>query len=243
MYNARTNIFFLTDISLQKRILIEKLRCKFSIPCNGLAIAFDNRDYPEFQNEKWRSDGLHINIEKGDMELEQQEGVPNSVAFIIESKNYANLIWITHKCCIESDAQFTGLMSHELQHYMQDRISYTLSQINGFMLNYFLKLFEPKTKMDIPYEFDAELKAFKIVKEWFGIEEAKAYIIKGENKKLLGKFLNYNFDISYDLLNETILLYEKYRDQLLKYSETEQFYLDDKIQKIKKMIRPLMVYF
>lgn len=219
MWDAKTKIFFLAKLSSQKKKFIDNLLAEFSIPSEGLAIIFDVNDYSDYENHLWRNEGVHINIELGGRE----DMSPKRLFEIMDSKKYANLIWISNRICSGDPVQFVWVFAHELQHFFQDRICHILSEANCFLLdtlildNSSIIINELKESMTIPYEFDAELTSFKKVKKLFSNNSAERFIRSQKNYKTMNKLLSYDLTTPYDLVGQTIFYFEKYLDQLENY--------------------------
>ena len=240
MWDADTKPFLWADLSLQKKKLLESLLAEFSIPEKGIAIVLDENDYPGYPNRIWRNQGLHINIKLGGIE----EMSPVSLLDIMQSKDYSNLVWISNRVSTGDSVQFAWVISHELQHFVQDQICHILSVANSFLFNNLshnsIVIDEPKEAMTIPYDFDSELAAFKKVKTMLGDLEADRFIRSPQNYNRLKRLLDYDLTKPYDILGQTIQFFEKYRDQLENYVNSasdpfiSSFNIDRTIRELKE---------
>ncbi len=242
MWDSDTKLFLWADLSFKKKKLLESLLAEFPIPEKGIAIILDENDYPGYPNRIWKNQGLHINIKLGGIE----EMSPETLLNIMQSKNYSNLIWISNRISTGDSVQFAWVISHELQHFVQDQICHILSVANSFLFNNLshnsIVIDEPKEAMTIPYEFDSELAAFKTVKKILGDLEADRYIRSPQNYNRLRTLLDCDLKKPYDVLEQTIQFFEKYRKQLENYVNSasdpfiSSFDIDRTIYELKKCI-------
>jgi len=216
MRNSDTKIFFKKNLNLKKKELLDKLLFEFSIQKIGIAVVIDKLDYLNYPNPLWKNQGLHINIKSDDIDYES----PGHLLDIMESKKFSNLIWISNRICRGDLIQFAWVISHEFQHFVQDRICHTVSLVNWFMIKWILNnpmsIEEPKKSLTIPYEFDAEI-AYKMAIQFFGKAEAERYIRFLQNDNNLIPLLKYDLTQPYDVVAETIQLFNKYKNQLEDY--------------------------
>ena len=220
MWDAETKLYYWADISSQRKVYIKNLLDDFEVPNEGFAIIFDKNDYPNYENPIWQKQGLHMNIQLGGIE----EMSPEPIFNILDSQNFANLIWISNRICSGDNVQFVWILTHELQHFSQDRICHMLSVANNFLFNNIshdsINIDEPKVAMTIPYEFDAELSAFKRVADIFGNIEADKFIKRQQNNAGLKQLLDYDLLKPYDVINHTISFFEKYQIVLENYVQS-----------------------
>ena len=217
MWNSDTKIFFKENLNLKKKELLDKLLFEISIPKIGIAIVFDNNDYSDYPNPLWRNQGLHLNIKLDDFEYES----PDHLLDIMESKKFSNLIWISNRICRGDLIQFAWVISHEFQHFVQDRICHTVSLVNWFMIEWIsnnpITIEEPKKSLSIPYEFNAEIAAYKMAIQFFGKPEAERYIRSPRNDNNLITLLKYDLTQPYDVVAETVQFLNKYKNQIEDY--------------------------
>ena len=102
MLNADTKIFDWTDLSENRKHLVDKLIVEFRVPERGIALIFDKNDYTNYPNFLWQNQGLHFNIKLGGIE----EISPEPILDIMQSGKYSNLIWISNRVCIGNPVTF-----------------------------------------------------------------------------------------------------------------------------------------
>ena len=88
MFDADTKIFDWTDLSENRKHLLDRLIVEFCIPERSIALIFDKNDYTDYLNHLWRNQGFHLNIELDGI----VEKSPESILSIMKSGKYSNLI-------------------------------------------------------------------------------------------------------------------------------------------------------
>jgi len=242
MLDANTKIFDWTDLSENRKHLLDKLIVEFCIPERGIALIFDKNDYTDYLNPLWRNQGFHLNIKLGGIE----EISPESILSIMKSGKYSNLIWISNRVCIGNTVNFVWVVSHEFQHFIQDLKCHVLSVANSFLFKNLshpsISIEEQKEVLTVPYEFDAEIEAYKAVKKLFGNKQAEDFIRDSKNSDRLKRLHKHDFSKTYNVLAETIHFFEKYRDQLENYvnltsgSFISSLNIDSTIRELKECI-------
>lgn len=230
------DIFDWANLSREKRRLVDELIADFCIPEKDIALIFDENDYTDYPNPLWRNQGFHINMKLGGIE----EWSPEPILNIMESDRFSNLIWISNRICIENRTTFVWVVSHEFQHFVQDEKCHILSVANSFLFSNLshpsINIEEPKVALTVPYEFDAEINAYKAVKKLLGSEQAEKFINDPTNK--LEKLRNYDFSKPYNVIAETICFFEKYQDKLIKYIDSinDSFDIKKTISDLKQCV-------
>lgn len=227
MWDSNRKILFWAHISPDKKELLENLLDEFSISQKGIVLVFDSNDYNEYpEGSIWRNQGIHMNVKIGGIE----QMSPDPLLDIMHSHKYENIIWISNRVCSGDNLQFLWVVSHELQHYLQDRISYTLSNANAFLLEAYLfdyiEIEEPKVDIDIPYDFDAELAAFKVVRKFYKNSEIETYLRNSDHGITFDRLSDYNLGNPYDITGQTINYLKKYRIHLQEFSKISDISLD-----------------
>lgn len=225
MWDTDTKIFDWARLSEDRRILLDKLFAEFHIPEKGIAFILDKNDYLDYPNQLWRYQGVHMNIKLDGLE----EISPDPLLEIMKSDNYSNLIWLSNRICLGDAVTFVWVASHELQHFMQDKKCHILSVAGSFLYNNLshqsIKIDEEKEALIVPYEFDAELEAYKAVNKLIGKKQANGFIQNPENQDRMKRLQNHDFSKPYNVLVETIQFFIKYRNELVRYvnSSEDQF--------------------
>ena len=169
-----------------------------------------------------QNQGLHFNIKLGGIE----EISPEPILDIMESGKYSNLIWISNRVCIGNPVTFVWVVSHEFQHFIQDQKCHIFSVANSFLYNNLshpsINIEEQKEALTVPYEFDAEIEAYKAVKKLFGNKQAEDYIRDPKTSDRLKRLHSHDFSKPYNILTETIHFFEKYQDELIKYVDSTE---------------------
>ena len=222
MWKAKTKIFDRIVLDQERKKTAYKLINEFNTPPVGVAIIFDNEDYLDYPNEVWRNQGIHINIKEGGIE----DMSPQHLYDIMDSLEYSNLIWISKRICIGDSIQFVWVVSHELQHYVQNSICNIISVSNHFLYECFrdrrMEIDEPREAVTIPYEFDAELAARKMVIKILGNKKATNFIEGPQNKNRLEKVSTFDLNQDYDVISNTIYLLKKYRSRLVNFAQATE---------------------
>jgi len=143
----------------------------------------------------------------------------------MESKDYSNFVWLSKRICIGSELNFVWILAHELQHMAQDLKSNFISKAGFFLTNTLglIEIEEPPARTTVPYELDAEITAWRIAREVFGVEVADAYIknnaTAADKPDYYKITLNHNPDQMYDVVGNTIRLLRKYQLELEKIQQ------------------------
>lgn len=215
MWDAAINIIDRFGLSISRRSLVRKILSYFNIPPKGTVIVFEKDDYQDYINHAWRRVACHLNIKDGGTE----EMSPEHLLRLMESKEYAHLIWLSKQACEEKEMRFTWILAHELRHLEQDLLSPTLSKAGHFLRIALggIEIEEPKVVNLIPTELDADMKARQIIQKLFGVEASDEYMkkesIDGNHKESFQIVISQNPDKSYDVFGKTILLLRKYQHE------------------------------
>lgn len=153
-----------------------------------------------------------------------------------ETVAFDNLIYIRRSTCADT----TGLVTtyaHELQHFVQDGNTPRLLAVNG-ILEENLKTFEPTaTVFDIPSEREANIVSKRVAENVCGSDAVKAFA--DEQVRLMEEageheqkarwifFRDVPSSTKYHLLEETLLLVEKYKTRIdfPKYIDEPEWWL------------------
>lgn len=215
MWDSETKIIDRAGLPENRHRLAAKIQSLFKVPARGVAFVFDDKDYEYHLNPVWRNKGCHMNIKVGGIE----QMSPGHLLEIMESRKYANLIWLSRSVCIGTDLEFAWLLSHELRHLEQDLLSCSISSA-GYFLYLALGLInieEPKLIVTVPYELDAELAAWRVSSKIFGGAAAANYIdhmaSTGNLQESFKKLKSYDPYQCYDVVENTVNLLLKYKKQ------------------------------
>jgi predicted nucleotidyltransferase len=151
-----------------RKKLIEQINAKLNIESYQGCVLFDNNDYHDYPNPKWRCDALYLNVLEGGVE----EISPDYIVKIMRSRNCHNFIWISKKAIISEPIHMVWVYSHELRHMIIAKMYPRLSKMTR-VLN---SILSGVRQIEIPEEFEAELAAKDIVCSLFGEERYKDYI-------------------------------------------------------------------
>ena len=191
MWNTDTKIFDWAKLTEDRKLLLDRIFTEFRIPEKSIAFILDKNDYLDCPNQLWRYQGIYMNIKLGGIE----EISPDPLLEIMKSGNYSNLIWLSNRTCIGDVVTFVWVASHELQHFIQDKKCHSLFLANSFLYNNLLhqsiEIDEEKEALTVPYEFDAEIEAYKVVKKLIGEKQADGFIQEPENWARLKRFQNH----------------------------------------------------
>ena len=148
---------------------------------------------------------LQMNLKDGGVE----EISPEHLLKIMESKQYAQLVWISNQVCESEDMEFCWVLAHELRHLEQEWISPYLGKAGYFLARTLgvSSINLPKITNSIPTELDANISTYKILNKMFK-EDAEEYVRtqkdndnERENFKVLEQ---YDPDLEYDVVHETL---------------------------------------
>lgn len=172
-YRPRVNIIYRHELDRQKKTLVESVNDEMQIDMLGLYILFDNQDYDDTLNDLYKKPAFHMNIRAGGI----HEMSPEHVLEIMELPECEHFIWISKEVCISDQIRFTWIYTHELQHLIQDLNHPELSTITNFLTLTYSRVdpTAPKRQIDIPAEFEAELKAKEVVTKFFGVDAYSSY--------------------------------------------------------------------
>ncbi|PKM44954.1 MAG: hypothetical protein CVV03_07240 [Firmicutes bacterium HGW-Firmicutes-8] len=217
MWDSPTEHFDRVKLSLSKKQLLDKVLVLSGAPSKGLALVLDDSNYEDSSNHIWRSNqAYHFNIKLGEVEEMSSEHLLK----LMKSNDYSNLIWISEKICNGTDILFTWVLAHELRHLHQDSACHDLS-LAGYFLTETLSYIEtdrPWMWIMIPTELDAELSAWRITRELFGIDVADNYVKSQLNnsaqEKSIKLLLKFDPNKTYDPIKNTIIFLRKYQSKL-----------------------------
>jgi len=221
MWDETTECKFRINLSVEKKKLIEGIKSFFDIPRKGVCIIFDNNDYARLPSWKDRS-ACHMNVKRNGVE----ENSSSEMLMLMKSKKFSNLVWMSGRACKGTDIGFAWLLSHELRHLEQDRISNHLSRA-GFFLYSSLRAIvieEEKTTIAVPTELDAELKAWTVIRKLFGDSATDSFIsdmqIAGEGNNSYRLLRTYDPEAPYNVVDSTVKILLKYKTQLESLQQT-----------------------
>lgn len=212
------HLIFRCNLSSERTNLIYQTNQFFDIPSRGVYILFDDDNHENLGNDLYASNAVYMNIKSGGIE----ECSPKYILDIMNKPDCEHFIWVSKKISESEDIYFCWVYSHEMHHMMQDIKNPRLSRIGCFLKNNY-GCIEPKverTQIDIPTEFEAELKAEEIVIIIFGEELYRDYLRSNtetdENaRRYFEKFEQLKRNWSGDVLRETLDLLCRYKDQFI----------------------------
>jgi hypothetical protein len=249
MWDCETNFDYLGIVSGERKSLLNRTCSSFTIPLRGAVLFFDRSNYQEYPEDSiWRNLGIHMNIELGD---NRNKSSPDTVGAIIQSKNYAHLVWLSRRAWDSSEIEFVWNLSHELRHLDQDIKNRSISLAHYFLKycfkNFHLDIDEDRIHTVLPPEKDAELAAWRTVRRrrLFGTQVADSYVRdnanKGTKKEIFKDLLKYDPNEEYDVSTKTSSFLRKYQQQFEEilnigpdYYITEIGSIDDLCNKLSK---------
>lgn len=214
MWNLTTNIEENLRLHADRRILLNTIIKHHQIPKSGILIYLDNENYSSCTEYKiWQVPALHLNIKTGGCE----DDSPPKLLRIMDEKHYEHLVWVSAMVCKATNIEFAWIISHELQHLIQDIMCPALSKAG-----YFLGRALGKVDFLIPPEFDAEISAWHTTTELFGEKYAEKYIesykekfsrTDSQVKELISDFKT-RTNKQYNVVQETIDLISREHSRL-----------------------------
>jgi hypothetical protein len=141
-----------------------------------------------------------------------------------ETVAFDYLIYIRDSTCRDDQVGFVTTYAHELQHFVQHGFTPSLSSVNSVVYQN-LKRLEPNAiATDIPHEREANIVSKRVAETVCGIDVVRAY---AERQVMLMEragasderarwvfFRDIPSSTTYDLVQETLLLVEKYSSVL-----------------------------
>ncbi len=252
MKYAFTKIDYRSAFTEECKSLMNCVMSRFNIPERGVYVLFNDEEIDRKSNydETCYLPCYHTNISSGKKGM--GINLAPVVSQIIASDKYSNLVFISKQVCERDDIELCWCLTHELTHLEQDLISHDLSVANDFLCHIFsiIKTDEPKVSLSIPFELDAQLKTWRVVREVFGEQEADCFV-EAKSKTTQGKHLfkylvKKDLQLRYDLIGETVKMLRKYQDDIQnartakqdKWKEwIEQFDIDQYCESLTKVAR------
>jgi hypothetical protein len=164
---------FRVNISDQRKQLILRVGEEMGIEqYRGYAL-FDDSDYVEYLNPKWRKRALHFNVRRGVEEIS-----PDHILELFNDPECDHFVWLSKRIVESERVHMLWIYAHELRHVIQDTLYPGLSEMTEPLLK---ALHDGSAKrptsfqIEMPQECDAELGARDVVVKMFGDEEYRTY--------------------------------------------------------------------
>src|SRR5437588_1665573 len=80
-------------------------------------VLFDNNDYPDYPNRKWRARALHFDLRCGIEEVS-----PEHILQLMSDPWCDHLVWISKRIAKSDQVRMVWVYVHELQHVSQSTL-------------------------------------------------------------------------------------------------------------------------
>ena len=130
-------------------------------------VLFDDGDYADYPNPKWRKRALHFNVGRDGVE----EISPEHILKLLASPSCQHFVWLSKRIGVGEPVHMIWVYAHELRHVVQDTVYPGLSKMTRSLRT----ALAGKCALEIPQELDAELAARDLVIALFGGDEYEAY--------------------------------------------------------------------
>jgi hypothetical protein len=161
---------FRIDVSDHQRQIIHRVGCEMGMgEYRGYAL-FDDSNYTDYPNPKWRKRALHLDVRRGVEEIS-----PEHILKLINAPDCEHLVWLSKAIAESEQVHMIWVYAHELRHVIQSSIYPELSEMTVSLRNALRNALRTGYQLDLPQEFDAELAARDIVVKFFGEAEYQAY--------------------------------------------------------------------
>jgi hypothetical protein len=157
---------FRIDVPDQRKQLIIRVGGQMGIEKYRGYVLFDDSDYADYPNPKWRKRALHLDVRRGVEEIS-----PEHIVQLISSPDCDHFVWLSKRIVESELVHMVWVYAHELRHVIQDTLYPELSEMTGHLR----KRLQDRYAIEMPQEYDAELAARDIVVQFFGEEEYQAY--------------------------------------------------------------------
>lgn len=129
-------------------------------------VLFDDSDYVDYSNPKWRKRALHLNVQRGIEEMS-----PDHILQLITSPDCDHLVWLSKRIAEAEQVHMIWVYAHELRHVAQVTLYPGLSELTDSLR----KTRRGGYAIELPQELDAELAAKDLICKIFGQQEYEAY--------------------------------------------------------------------
>jgi hypothetical protein len=130
-------------------------------------ILFDDSDYPDYPNPKWKKRALHMNVRRDGIE----EISPDHILALLNQASCHHFVWISKRIGTGELVHMIWVLAHELRHLVQNTLFPGLSEMSHILRPAVHGGFQ----LEIPNELDAELAAKDAVRRIVGEEQYQAY--------------------------------------------------------------------
>lgn len=158
---------FRIDIGEQRRKLVLRVgREMGTSKYRGYAL-FDDDDYVDYHNQKWRKRALYFNVRRDGIE----EMSPEHILKLLTARGCEHFVWISKRIGESEPIRMAWVYAHELRHAMQGALYPGLSEMTRSLR----EVLRHGYQVDFPQELDAEMAARDIVRQVFGEGDYQAY--------------------------------------------------------------------
>jgi len=183
---------FRKKVSDQRKQLILRVGEEMGIEKYGGYTLFDDSDYVDYANPKWKRRALHLNVRRG-----IEEASPDHILELISDPECDHFVWLSKRIAESERVHMLWVYAHELRHVVQDTLYPGLSEMTE-PLRKSLHAGSAKQPtafpIEMPQEFDAELAAMDVVVKILGDEEYRTYRRREEaaNRKAADYFRRFD---------------------------------------------------
>ncbi len=164
---------FRINVSDQRKQLILRVDEEMGIEKYRGYVLFDDSDYTDYPNWKWRGKALHFTLRRGVEEIS-----PEHILQLFESTDCDHFVWLSKRIGEGELVHMLLVYAHELRHVLQDTLYPGLSGMTEPLrkaLRGGAAQRPTSFQIEMPQEFDAELAARDVVVKILGDEEYRTY--------------------------------------------------------------------
>lgn len=162
---------FRCGLSSDRHAAIRAVEAALPLPSVQGYIVWDDQDYPNAFNPRYRNPAFYMNVWQGGVE----EMSPNHLLEIMQRRDCNHFIWLSACVGQKPPVHMSLIYAHELQHLVQNAVSPLLSELANFLSQTYPKLLGRSCQLDIPAECEAELTANSAVRAVFGSEALNTF--------------------------------------------------------------------
>ena len=157
---------FRIDVSDARRQLIHRVGSEMGMEKYRGYVLFDDSDYANYPNPKWRKRALRFDVRRGVEEIS-----PDHILKLMTAPDCDHFVWLSKRIAESEQVHMIWVYAHELRHVIQSAVYPELSEMTVSLRNAARAAYA----VDLPQELDAELAARDIVVRLFGEAEYQAY--------------------------------------------------------------------
>lgn len=209
-------LLFKNETAKSRESLVSKITDMTKMKNYNVTFVFESEDYSKYLNPTYRKQAFHMNIKSGGVE----EMSPQDLLEIMKNSETKHLVWVSNKICEAEEIYFAWVLSHEIQHLIQDERDSEISFLGNFLLGFLGCVKNGASWVEVPTEYDSERTAKFLVYKLFGKAQLKKYIEKQladpQNVNTFRRYEALTRIYSKNIKAETVKILCKYRREFEK---------------------------